>query len=101
MQTYDTVTEALDDLRRQGFTRDYNLHTNHLKCQQDGVELPPDQFEILNVFRFEGMTDPGDETIIYALEEKNGQRGTLVNAYGPYSDDMSAEMVQKLHVHNG
>lgn len=100
MQAYDTLTEALDDLRKQGFTRDYNLKPDCLKCQQDALELRPDDFDIVDFYRFEGMTDPGDETILYAIAEKNGQRGTLVNAYGPYADAPSAEMVQKLNVRN-
>lgn len=98
MQSYDTLTEALDDLRKQGFTRDYNLKADCLKCQQDALELRPEDFEIVNFYRFEGMTDPGDEAILYAIEEKDGRRGTLVNAYGPYADEPSAEMVQKLNV---
>ncbi|GAB3505232.1 hypothetical protein GCM10027341_36540 [Spirosoma knui] len=98
MPGYDTLTEALDDLRKQGYTRDYNLKTDHLKCQQDALELHPEDFTIASFYRFEGMTDPDDETILYAIEEKNGQRGTLVNAYGPYADALSTEMVQKLIV---
>ena len=98
MQAYDTLTEALEDLRKRGFTRDYNLKVDCLKCQQDALELHPEDFDIVDFYRFEGMTDPGDQTILYAIEEKNGQRGTLVNAYGPYADEPSAEMVQKLAV---
>ena len=60
--------------------------------------MHPEDFEIVNFYRFEGMTDPGDETILYAIEEKGGRRGTLVNAYGPYADEPSAEMVRKLNV---
>jgi hypothetical protein len=98
MNSYDTLTEALEDLRKQGYTRDYNLQTEYLKCQQDGIELQPSEFNITSFYRFEGMTDPDDETILYAIEENNGQRGTLVNAYGAYSDAPSADMVQKLAV---
>ncbi|MFD2571438.1 phosphoribosylpyrophosphate synthetase [Spirosoma soli] len=99
MKTYDTVTEALEDLRKQGFTLDYNLKDNHLKCQQNAIELHPADFDIVDVYRFEGMTDPGDETVIYAIDAKNGQHGTLVDAYGPYSEAVSPEMAEKLAIH--
>lgn len=98
MNSYETLTEALEDLRKQGYTRDYNLKTEYLKCQQDGLELRPDEFTITSFYRFEGMTDPDDETILYAIEENNGQKGTLVSAYGPYADAPSADMVQKLAI---
>ena len=97
MNTFDTVTEALSQLRQQGFTRDYNLKSDHLKCQQDALELHPADFDIVDVYRFEGMTDPGDETVVYAIRETGtGQRGTLVDAYGPYADALSSEMARKL-----
>ncbi len=98
MQTYDTLTEALDDLRKQGFTLDYNLKDDHLKCQQNAIELHPSDFKIVDVYRFEGMTDPDDETVLYAIEANNGQRGTLVDAYGPYSEAVSPEMAEKLTI---
>ncbi|RYC69083.1 phosphoribosylpyrophosphate synthetase [Spirosoma sordidisoli] len=97
MQTYDTLTEALDALRKQGFTRDYNLKSDCLKCQQDGIEMRPADFDIVDVYRFEGMTDPGDSTVLYAIEEtETGKKGTLVDAYGPYADAVSSEMAEKL-----
>lgn len=97
MHSYDTVTEALDDLRRRGFTRDYNLKPDCLKCQQDGIELYPANFNIVDVYRFEGMTDPGDETVLYAIEEtQTGKRGTLVDAYGPYAEAITPDMAEKL-----
>ncbi len=98
MQTFDTLTEALDTLRKQGFTLDYNLKEDHLKCQQNAIELHPADFNIVDVYRFEGMTDPGDSTVLYAIEAKSGQHGTLVDAYGPYSDAVSPEMAEKLTI---
>lgn len=96
MQSYDTLTEALDGLRKQGFTQDYNLKEDHLKCQQEDIELHPADFDIVNVYRFEGMTDPGDEAVLYAIESKTGNRGVLVDAYGAYADAISPEMAEKL-----
>jgi hypothetical protein len=98
MQSYDTLTEALDGLRQHGFTHDYNLKEDHLKCQQNALELYPDDFEIVDVYRFEGMTDPDDETVLYAIKAKNGQLGTLVDAYGTYAEAISPEMAEKLSI---
>ncbi|MVM39418.1 phosphoribosylpyrophosphate synthetase [Spirosoma sp. HMF3257] len=96
MKTYDTLTEALDDLRKQGFTQDYNLKSDHLHCQPDDIVLRPADFDIVDVYRFEGMTDPGDESVLYAIEAKNGNKGVLLDAYGAYSEAISSEMAEKL-----
>ncbi|WP_080054181.1 phosphoribosylpyrophosphate synthetase [Spirosoma aerolatum] len=96
MKAYDTLTDALEGLRQQGFTKDYNLKPDCLYCQSDSIELQPADFDIVEVYRFEGMTDPGDETVLYAIEAQNGDKGTLVDAYGTYSEAISPEMAEKL-----
>ncbi|WP_338873106.1 phosphoribosylpyrophosphate synthetase [Spirosoma sp. SC4-14] len=98
MQSYDTLSEALDGLRKQGFTLDYNLAHDRLKCREGDLELHPEDFNIVDVYRFEGETNPSDESVLYAVESKDGQRGTLVDAYGPYSEAISSEMAEKLTI---
>ncbi|MFD1144474.1 phosphoribosylpyrophosphate synthetase [Larkinella insperata] len=98
MQTYDTLVEALDDLNRKGFTLDFNLAGDSLICRSKDLQLSPEQFHIVDVYRFEGVSDPDDNSILYAIESKDGQKGTLVNAYGAYADELSDEMVEKLKI---
>lgn len=97
MQSYETLTEAIEGLRQQGFTQDYNLKPDHLHCQPDNIELRPADFDVVDVYRFEGMTDPGDESVLYAIEARNGNKGVLVDAYGAYSESISPEMANKLN----
>jgi len=96
MESYDTLTEALDALRKRGFTQDYNLKHDYLHCQPDDIRLTPADFDIVDVYRFEGMTDPGDSAVLYAIEAKNGNKGTLTDAYGAYAEAISPEMAGKL-----
>ncbi len=98
MHVYDTVTAAVNGLKKRGFTTDFNLDENCIVCHQD--KFDPADFEIVEVYRFEGNTDPADEAIVYGIESKTGLKGVLVNAYGPYSDSMSAKMAQKLSIVN-
>ena len=100
MKTYDTVTEALKDLKARGFTIDFNLAFDKITCPDNKVCLNPNEFEIVEVYRFEGDTDPGDENVIYAIESKNGKvKGTMSSAYGMYAESISTEMIQKLSMH--
>jgi hypothetical protein len=97
MYTYDTVSAAVNGLKKRGFTMDFNLSENCLVCHEDKFNV--DDFEIVEVYRFEGNSDPADEAVVYAIEGNKGQKGVLVNGYGPSSDAMSSEMAKKLHVH--
>ncbi|MEP7254020.1 MAG: phosphoribosylpyrophosphate synthetase, partial [Ginsengibacter sp.] len=66
-------------------------------CKETNACLNPGEFEITEVYRFEGETNPSDEAVVYAVESKDEKmKGTLVNAYGVYADAMSDEMIKKL-----
>lgn len=97
MENYDTVVGALQGLKAQGYTLDFNIAFDKLTCSQDDICFNPDQFEIVKVFRFEGATNPADEDIVYAIESKDGNiKGSITSAYGAYADGLSPEMMQKL-----
>lgn len=97
MFSYDTVSEAVNGLRKRGFTLDFNLQENCLICH--GHKLNPEDFEIVEVYRFEGMTDPADEAVVYAVSSDKGVKGVLVSGYGISAEGMSAEMAKKLEMH--
>ena len=97
MAAYDTITQAVNELRKRGYTMDFNLKENCIVCHAD--KFDPDDFEITEVYRFEGNSDPADESIVFAIQSKTGLKGVLVNAFGIYSEPMSDAMVKKLSIH--
>lgn len=97
MITYDTVSEAVNGLKKRGFTMDFNLKENCIVCHEH--RFHPEDFEIVEVYRFEGNSDPADEAVVYAIQSVNGIKGLLVNGFGPSADPMSAEMAKKLELH--
>lgn len=99
---YDTVTEAMADLKKLGYTIDFSILTDKecLVCHKTSIELSPEEFEIDHFYRFEGDSDPGDEMIVYAISSnKNDVKGVVVNAYGIYADNTTSAIVKKLSTH--
>ena len=96
MTTYETLTEALQDLRERGFTHNFNLEPDGIHCPELDLSIHPEHFTINEQYRFEGMTDPDDNDILYAISSDVGVKGVLVHAYGPYADTLSAAMIAKL-----
>ncbi|MCE3294606.1 MAG: hypothetical protein K0R65_320 [Crocinitomicaceae bacterium] len=94
---YGTVTEAITKLRAQGFTTDFNLEENCISCQPG--KFGPEEFEIVDLYRYEGNSDPADEATVYAIESTSGIKGILVTGYGISSDTYSTEILKKLHSH--
>lgn len=99
MKTYDTLLEALNDLKNRGYTLDFNLANDYLHCAEHDLRIHPEDFEIIETHRFEGDTNPSEQSVVYAIESVRGEKGVLVNAYGLYADTMSANMVKKLQNH--
>jgi hypothetical protein len=100
---YDTVSEAVNDLQKQGYTTDFEILAEKecLICHKTSSELSPEDFEIDHFYRFEGESDPGDEMIVYAISSvKNNVKGIVINAFGPYADNATYAIVKKLHTHH-
>ncbi len=99
MYTYDTVTQALTGLKQRGFTIDFNIAFDQLKCIDTDICLLPSQFEITEYYRFEGASNPSDQEVVYAVVSKDGTiKGALVSAFGIYSDEIDGELLQKLTI---
>ena len=96
MYSYDTVSEAVNGLKTRGFELDFNLKENCLVCHAGQFDV--NDFEIVEVYRFEGNSDPSDEAVVYAIESITGMKGVLVNGYGISADAMSSDMAKKLTI---
>jgi hypothetical protein len=92
---YATITEAIQKLHQQGYLLDFNLENGKLIV--DDQEYPADEFEIADLYRYEGASDPADEATVYALVSKSGIKGLLVSGYGVSSDSHSEETLKQLH----
>lgn len=99
MEPMTTLTEILEKLKQEGYTTDFNLKSNCLECAENSLQVHPGDFVVDRIFRFEGDSNPDDEAIVYAISsEKHGLKGTLVNSYGTYADDITEELVHALNV---
>ncbi|WP_432708169.1 cupin domain-containing protein [Pedobacter sp.] len=97
MDSMTTVSEVLRDLKTQGYTVDFNLENNCLVCSENRLKIHPEEFVLDKHFRFEGMSDPGDEAVVYAISSpKHHLKGVLVNGYGIYSDPETDQIVKTL-----
>jgi len=96
---FDTLSQAMNVLRDEGYVEDFNLKQNCLECRNGEYKIFHDEFKVDEYYRFEGMSDPGDSSILYAISsEKYKLKGQLVNGYGIYSESITDEMLGKLRV---
>ena len=97
MKTYITLSEAISDLAKKGYTFNFNIKNDCIECAENNLQLQPDEFEIDEVHRFQEMSDVDNESILYAISStQNNMKGLLVNAYSIYAETASTELVAKL-----
>lgn len=96
---YETVSEAVNKLQERGYLANFSVLAEKecLVFHKTTVQLSPNEFEIDEIYRFEGNTDPGDEMIVFAVSSiEHNMKGVVVNAFGMYSDSLPYKMIEKL-----
>ena len=100
--TYETVSEAINDLIKRGYTTDFYIEATKdcIVCRKTDLALSEKDFVIDEIHRFEGDTNPGDSMIVYAISSFNHDvKGLLLNAYGVYADGVPSKIISHLHKH--
>lgn len=81
----ETVAEVLKRCEEQGFAEKFIVRNNALYAPSLNKVYSPDRVRIVDTYRYEGLTDPDDNTILYAIICPDGVKGTVIDAYGVYS----------------
>ncbi len=94
--SYSSLSIAIQDLQKEGYTADFNLcnagvEHKHKKHIHKATEL-----DVIKFYRFEGMSNPDDNTILYVIETTTGEKGLLVDAYGMYAGNVPRDLIEKL-----
>ena len=82
---YETLVDAIQDLQKRGYLLDFNSQKQDL-CDSDA-------FIVDEYHRFEGLTDPADSSILFAIRSSNGDKGIYVDAFGTCA---SSNFIQSL-----
>ena len=101
MQTQSTtemnsLSTCVNKLVTDGYSINFKVDEQGLVAVEEGKHYKPDQVHIKNFFRFEGASDPADNSILYAIELDNGKKGTLIDAYGSNSDALIGQFIKQV-----
>ena len=80
------MQRCLQKATDRGYTNQFRATERGLNCVDTDHVYQPDQVWVTNFFRFEGISDPDDMSILYEIEAYDGCKGTLIDAYGVYAD---------------
>jgi hypothetical protein len=93
-----TLAGVMDEVARRGFTEQFTPEDGTVRAVGSGMRYSADQVTISEYHRFEGISDPDDMSILYALETRSGVRGTLVDAFGVYADPRVGDFIEDVRI---
>lgn len=79
MANYQSLTEALQDLRLRGYDTDFEPAPECLYCSPLDLRLLEEDFSIDEAYRFEEASSPGNHVVLYALSSTTGIKGTVLD----------------------
>lgn len=84
----NTLSQILEKLRLKGRDNEVRM-SDHGKMQSAKLNkiYRPEDLTIVKTYRFEGMSDPGDNSVLYLVEDKDKDIGYIIDSYGAYSDN--------------
>jgi len=95
MKNYESLKDALTDLRKRGYEADFEPQSNCLYCSNLDLRLYEEEFHIDETYHFEDNSNATNNVVVYALTSPTGVKGTVVDEQGALSDNISFEMAKK------
>ena len=91
-----SLAKTITQWQQKGYSENLRPCYDHFALSSD-QKLYPDDFFVDEIIRFENLSDPSDQSILYAISSKNDEvRGLFVESYGLYHPDLSPEMLNRI-----
>ena len=95
-ENMSTMVSILSVLEGTGYTAQFKATTSGIISLTTEKSYKPEDVSINHFYRFEGESNPDDSSIVYAIETKSGEKGTLIDSYGMYSDPLVTAFIDKV-----
>ncbi|MDX6183905.1 hypothetical protein SGQ44_17360 [Flavobacterium sp. Fl-77] len=90
----------IEKYQNEGYTTNFLFDKGCLVDSETKYAYQPDEIFIVAHHRYEGMSDPDDMSILYAINTKDQKRGTHLIGYGPMADLEEAEFFKDIPEEN-
>ena len=95
---FKTEIETINNLNLLGYNSSFVFENGKLRCSENGKTYSTEEVKIDGQFRFEGMTNPSDSSILFAISCSDNTKGTIISAYGLYADVSLLDFMDNLEM---
>src|SRR5436190_12414928 len=91
-----TLSECIKIVLGRGYTENFKVNAICLATEDGKTIYAPQNIRISSFYRFEGNSNPDDNSILYLIETDDRKKGTLIDAYGVYADSLISNFVRQV-----
>ncbi|MEX2100671.1 MAG: hypothetical protein WEB19_04575 [Acidimicrobiia bacterium] len=96
--TLETISQARAQLAATGFAEELVADHQELRAVTSATRYRPSELTVARLVRFQGITSPEEEAVLFALSTSDGQPlGTYAPPSGPSLSSDDAVIVARLH----
>ncbi|MGB5437129.1 MAG: hypothetical protein WBM98_14635 [Maribacter sp.] len=92
----NTLTQDIDAARKEGYNSDFYFRNGKINCRGTNDTYGHESCFLVEYCRHEGMTDPGDASILFLIQCGDGRKGYLSSAYGIYANTDLIDFIHSL-----
>ena len=96
MKNYESITDAIADLKSRGYKSSFQTEHFCLYCGDLDLRLDPETFNIDETYRFENTVNPAGSSVVYAISSSIGIKGTMIDEDNSAVANVHPEMASKL-----
>lgn len=97
----DSLAVRMRELHSAGWVAQLSVSDAGIRCDNCRCWAAPEDVVVEVVYRFEGPSDPADESILFAMTMSCGHRGVLPATYGKDTEPNIADVITRLHRSQG
>lgn len=94
-ESYDTLSTAVNSLTDDGYVDIFRADEDNIVALFSNKIYNPEDLHILKSYRFEGMSNPQDETVVFAIDAWDGTKGTMVLCFSA-EQDQNLDLIRKI-----
>lgn len=94
-KNFESLSLAVNYLTKNGYTDSFKAEEKKIKALYSKKEYAPDELKITASYRFDAMTNPGDESELFAIVANDGTKGSLVMSYSA-EHSQNVELIRQI-----
>lgn len=91
-----TLVKCSNNLYSEGYKENFVAKEGGIHAGTNDTLYKPEEVKIVSFYRFEGESDPGDSSVLYAIEAHDGKKGMLIDAYGAYANPLVSKFIARV-----